>query len=267
MQTPDAGPFNVLDLDWMFVAERKSHFKVAAFAKGRLSNCLDGEAEKGCTFKISGRKADKRTPWVITDLTALCKYLFFTTLEHQEKANFPLMTVQRHHRKIIMGQSVKNGCGYHFAIKECSNIPDVLFIKHPCKVHAEHHQQCRSMQNVDVKVLQYMATLVLSHDGYSCNAMFRGLQWPRQPGCGSYWNFHGAPWHGLCTAVSLRDTQATWLVVPSALLAVSVTKLLLQNADRLLPGKRAVAALQKSMVAHVYTFESNQSVCCTFTCS
>jgi hypothetical protein len=106
VQTPDAGPFNVLDLDWMFVAESNSHFKVAAFAKGRLSDYLDGEAEKGCTFKISGRKADKRTPWVITDLTALCKYLLFTTLEHQEMANLPLTNVQGHHRKIIMGQRV-----------------------------------------------------------------------------------------------------------------------------------------------------------------
>jgi hypothetical protein len=44
VQTLDAGPFNVLDLEWIFVSNRKSHFKVAAFSKDSLSNFLDGEA-------------------------------------------------------------------------------------------------------------------------------------------------------------------------------------------------------------------------------
>jgi hypothetical protein len=74
VQILDAGPFNVLDLEWIFVSKRKSHFKVAAFSKDRLSDFLDGEAEMGCTLINIESKADRRTPGVITDLTASCKY-------------------------------------------------------------------------------------------------------------------------------------------------------------------------------------------------
>jgi hypothetical protein len=118
VQILDAGPFNVLDLEWIFVSERKSRFKVAAFSKDRLSGFLDGEAEKGCTFINTESKADRRTPGVITDLTASCKYGCFTKLAHKEKANLPLKSVQGPRNKIIMGQSVKKGCGYHLFIKE-----------------------------------------------------------------------------------------------------------------------------------------------------
>jgi hypothetical protein len=47
-----------------------------------------------------------------------------------------------------MGQSVKKGCGYHFFIEEYSKVPDVLFIKYPCKEREEHHQPCSSMLHI-----------------------------------------------------------------------------------------------------------------------
>lgn len=149
VQTPDAGPFNVLDLEWMFVAERKSHFKVAAFSKDRLNDFLDGEADQGCTLINTESKADKRTPGVITDLTGSCKYGCFAKVASKEKAKLPLTNVKGPRSKIIMGQSVKKGCCYNFFIKEYSKVPDVFFIKYPCKVHEEHQHPCRSMLHMD----------------------------------------------------------------------------------------------------------------------
>jgi hypothetical protein len=87
VQTPDAGPFNVLDLARMFGAERKSHFKVAAFSEDRLNDFLDGEADQGCTLINTESKAGKRTPGVITDLTASCKYGCFAKVGANRRRN------------------------------------------------------------------------------------------------------------------------------------------------------------------------------------
>jgi hypothetical protein len=151
VQNPEGETFDVKSLSWAVVQEKSWRFKVPCAPTGEVPRYLQGENARGGTSVHCTDKC-KKTESLLMDKRAVCMYGHLTGKRQKALLNANVLQDKEPGKrlsKFARGESQKQGCEFHFTMKEYREKPGQVYIRFACPNDLDENQaSLYSMQHV-----------------------------------------------------------------------------------------------------------------------